>query len=1132
MSNPDTTKDESPTGVLPDLVSIALRAYTVPAIDDTVQTPQRKPRRQGARGPTVPEGERILVIDFETELTTAQRLTFGWFGYYNARRSRAGKVTLQQIDEGLVYADDLEARDPDGFARLRRYAQHHRPNVDPIVIDAPTSIRFVSEHEMRGILYRYCYRDRATLVGFNVNYDASRLAMDWGASASPKFAGGFSLALFDLADGVTENRYRPRLNIKHLDSRRALRGFTTPHKMDADNREADGRPFAGHILDLRTPVFALTDRGHTLRSAGEAMGAKIIKTDAEEHGKITLDYIGYARHDVQATASLYEAAITEYNRHPVKDRPRPGNPSPPLQPTKCFSPASIGKGYLRAMGIKPPMVKNPDFPAEILGYAAAAYVGGRTEARIRGRVPVVYCDAASMYPTVNALMNTWVHVIASRIEPRPVTRQVRALVDAATVEAWLKPELWPRLTTLVQVAPSHDDVFPVRARYGNGRSWNIGINPVQSSEPLWLALPDVISSKIITGNTPRILKSVQLVPVSMQRGLRPVKLRGEVEVDPRHEDFFKACIERRRKLPDRNSPLGTLTKCLANSCGYGIFAEVVRQDQPGGERASVTVHDHAGSSYVANVTAPERPGEFAFMPLAATITAAARLMLALFEALITKAGGTFATADTDSLMPVATEHGGLVPVVGGPYLDQDGRECVTALSWAQLDEILARFEDLNPYDPAIVPGSIIEIEPENYALDPTKPGGVDRRRRQQLYCDAISAKRYQLTNDAGETLKTVDDLDRDAPGDQPDEGPDGELPRKLSRHGIGLYMNPTDPESESDDLTADAWRYITHSVEPDWIDRPALTRTTITTPLLLRPFHEYNEERPPGQRIRPYNFILVAHPHRFLLEDPERFLLIARYEPDPRKWRSLDWRNAYDPDGTPLRIYWDAHPESTEPPAHFPGTIRVRTWREILDEYKTHPEPKSLGPDGLPCHRRTIGLLRRRPITVATIHNIGRETNMLEDAYHHGQPMQITDLTPQDPLWTLTLQTLALHSDRDTAAAAHVSHHTLTRARQGHPIRQDARQRLTDHASRTALQALRAAGITPPVEPEARLATHLAHGTGTGAGANTEHSPAQLCEGCGKPIEPNPHRRGPAPRHHGPACRKRAARRRAAATAS
>ena len=141
----------------------------------------------------------------------------------------------------------------------------------------------------------------------------------------------------------------------------------------------------------------LTDKGHTLKSACKAFGVAHGKTKAQKHGEITPEYIAYNRNDVLATTELLEKTLAEYYRHPVD-----------LQPTKAYSPASLGKAYLRAMGIEPVLKRQPDFPKNVLGYAMNAYFGGRADCRLRRcAVPVAYTDFTSMYPSVNALMDNW-----------------------------------------------------------------------------------------------------------------------------------------------------------------------------------------------------------------------------------------------------------------------------------------------------------------------------------------------------------------------------------------------------------------------------------------------------------------------------------------------------------------------------------------------------------------------------------------------------------------------------------------------------------------------------------------------------------------------------------------------------
>src|SRR5207302_8271353 len=120
-----------------------------------------------------------------------------------------------------------------------------------------------------------------------------------------------------------------------------------------------------------------------------------------------------------------------------------------------------------------------------------------------------------------------------------------------------------------------------RAIYGRGGAWQIGINPFGSRIPLWMTLADVLAAKLLGGSAPRILEAVRLTPVGIQRGLRPVKLLGEIEVDPTRDDFFQVIVEQRerlkhrRDLPEREREWRRLLlKVIVNAASYGITAEM------------------------------------------------------------------------------------------------------------------------------------------------------------------------------------------------------------------------------------------------------------------------------------------------------------------------------------------------------------------------------------------------------------------------------------------------------------------------------------------------------------------------------------------------------------------------------
>ena len=342
----------------------------------------------------------MLVFDTETRIDASQRLTFGSYRFFVGNDLR---------EEGLFYSDDLPVKDR---STLERYvaAQNKRA-----LRTGEVPLLLLTRRKFLMRFYKAVYKGRALLVGFNLPFDLSRIGFA-SRSARGRFAGGFSLALWSyIKNGIEKpDNHRPSIGIKHIDSKRALKGFTARYQPDGLDLIPEGSPtgepekgykFRGHMLDLRTLAFALTDRSYSLDSACKAFGVEHGKQHVTRHGVVTKKYIDYNRRDVQATSELAVKLLAEYAKHPIN-----------LQPTKAYSPASIGKAYLRAMGIVPILERQPDFCLSHVGFAQTAFFGGRTSAHIRKvPVPVVYVDFLSMYPTVNGLMDLWKFVIAREI---------------------------------------------------------------------------------------------------------------------------------------------------------------------------------------------------------------------------------------------------------------------------------------------------------------------------------------------------------------------------------------------------------------------------------------------------------------------------------------------------------------------------------------------------------------------------------------------------------------------------------------------------------------------------------------------------------------------------------------------
>jgi hypothetical protein len=970
-----------------------------------------------------------LVFDTETLPGPAQNLRFLVWRFYRDHPDATPGMTC--VEEGIAFPDDLDWLKPREFTLLRDFVARHQAETSsgfPPQLQLQPLSWWLNERFFR---YGYGHRDRCAVVGFNLLFDLGRLAQYW-APAKGRYSGGYSLGFwgkFDESGKWRDSKHRGRLRLRAIDPRRTLFQWASRGKADPDPYRGPGR-----FVDLRTLTFALTDRPHTLETACRAFGDPYTKREVD-YAELNEELVGYALDDVRHTATLYRNCLTELRRHEGIE----------LEPHRLYSPATVGTRYLEAMGLRRPLVKFTDLsgeqlgwddPAEIqrggrpsipvdeprgdldprlLGWSMSAFYGGRAEARIvRTPVPVTLVDFTSMYPSVNALLGTWQLLRAERLETRDATRKVRKLLaDPGLLERCLTREFWQSLgVTLVELV-SAGDVLPTRARYDPASNdFGIGVNPLSYHGRLWYALPDIIAAAILnpTEDTARSLRAikraVQLIPVGTQLCLSPVRLRGAETIDPTGDDPFIRMIEQRQRvLNDRSldnherDRLERFLKITANATAYGVLARFDRREH--GTPVELTIYGPDDDPSITASQTPDDPGPFCFPPIAASITAGARLMLALLERLVTDHSGNYAFCDTDSMAIVASPRGATIPCPSA-----DGSR-IRALPWMTVRQILARFDDLNPYDPTLVP-SPWKVEADSLT--------------QPLYCYAISAKRYCLYRPSrGADPGIVAALDDE---DDPD-GETGTAAEQVledwSEHGLGLYLDPTAedadrPRRDKDGRriwVAEAWRWVLADAQgkkpplPVWAATYALTRFTVSSPTIEAWFSGYNTAHPDGP-IRPGTFGLIAHP--LTIGTRTGPLPAAPYETDVACWPALDWYDRRN--GQPVRVTAVDFPDP-EARAHAlaGGAVPISTLAEVLSRYRRRAERKSLAPDGHPTRGTTRGLLLRRPVVSSPYDTelIGKESNRLEER----QTGEVTD--PDDYLntygrrgstWPLVLEIL------------------------------------------------------------------------------------------------------------------------------
>lgn len=717
----------------------AVRAFTKQKINDF----------ESKKAPIEPVfSERILVFDTETTTDLYQNLKFGYFEIYFHDIFEHGGI--------FYYPEILNTKEK---SILIEYGKNN--NIPIYTID-----------EFRDLFLKETYDLKTNCVGFNLPFDLTRIAIK-STNARFRRKNGFSL-LF------SNNLCYPRLIITHVTS--------TFSFIEWGNTKSKQKRFKGNFLDLRTLCHALTDKKFDLESACKAFDTEYKKYKVKEHGKITPEYIQYCINDVKSTYSLYKNAKKEFDSYDID-----------LPITQAYTPASIGKSFLKMMGIKPFFKQNPKFSNEILGKIMTCYFGGKTEDKIR-KTPtkVDVLDFLSMYPTVCILQKLWRFVIADHIEYKEETEKITKFIDSFRLEDIQNKENWTRLQGICLIEPN-EDVLPLRAKYGEKNVWNIGVNYVISKTPLWYSIADVIASKLYTKKTPKILKAYYFIPVGIQKGLKSINIHG-ITINPYKQDLFKELIEYRKRLQKKSDSKQQVIKIIANAISYGIFVEIVTLE----ELKKIPVNVYGLEHFTQQKKKIEKTG-FMFNPIIAiSITSASRLLLATTEVLLSRYGVTHAYCDTDSM----------------------------AIPAKYTKKIQKFFQPLNPYN---FDAEIFKLEKSN------------------VWFYGISAKRYCLYTIKNNQIKIEDD-DYSSHGLGHLLDPFSNNTEKKNNWHIEIWKDILDLHYGN--LTTD-------QLMQKYENKFALAKFVISNPRILNRLEKFNKNKDYQHMIKPFNFSILGFSNAF-----------------------------------------------------------------------------------------------------------------------------------------------------------------------------------------------------------------------------------------------------------------------------
>jgi hypothetical protein len=703
-----------------------------------VLTKPRKERTKWEAREERPNDNLWLVFDTETTTDFRQDLRFGI-----ARVYAFGNLTRTVVFHDQVTETERET--------ICQWAKAR-------AADAMDREAFV-----KNVFLPLALDQRAVVVGFNLPFDLSRLAADFAPKRNVRATEAWTLRLVPKEDPAFA--FTPGIRIQHVDARKSFISFT--------GRKGKRLDYRGAFVDLKTLTAALTGAGHSLKSAGEALGCSLKKTEADYRGKVTAEYLDYCLNDVSLTAELYEKSLARYREFNL-----------PEHPSRVFSSASLGKSAFRARGVRPPTVDDK----QLLGRVMAAFYAGKVECRIVGReiADVAVLDFTSQYPSLFCLLGAERYLAAERFEARDSTEEVRTFVDSVTVDDLLKRETWenPLMWSLCEVEADRD-LLPVRSSYSKkGEPPTIGWNHVTTEGGLTLPylLPDVIAAKLFGGKAPKIIRATTFVPVG-KRALNPISILG-TEVGPDDnliQRLSEARIMEKGEKKDGWEARALGLKILVNAASYGVFVEV-NVKRHNGEMEVLGLDEF--ESFEEDGAKVEESGELFSPLLGALVTSGAHLLLALLDKVAARHGAEVVYCDTDSAF--------VTPSKTAP-------------------EIAPKFDSLNPYSVSV---PFLKDETEDKAPKVEYPKGSPDGAPRFF---GLSSKRYCL-------------FVRDR------YGRPFVFKKGASDHGLGMYQVPEDRERFAKrvwERLIEATDNPNDNPSEGFEHLPATAQFALTTPALL-----------------------------------------------------------------------------------------------------------------------------------------------------------------------------------------------------------------------------------------------------------------------------------------------------------
>lgn len=357
------------------------------------------------------------------------------------------------------------------------------------------------------------------------------------------------------------------------------------------------------------------------------------------------------------------------------------------------SPAGIADHLLRRIHVDPPLRRFPLRPEEDAAWWDAFHGGWNDHDPAFAGLPfgAVALDISSAYPVTAHAIGWWEIVTADHLVRRSVLRELRMVCTRAATDPTvaLDPEVWQRFgLTLCEVVPD-GELFPVAlddpARQ-DGRTETVPV--YAKGRSLFYSWCDVVAASILSGKVPRIVRAVKLVPEGRQDGLRRrVPVYPGLVVGSDADPVLGIVRRRRQAKAEGDEVLAADLHAVVNSLVSGNFE---RLDDvliyAGGHRTKRG--DGRSRTDGGEWRTIEKAGPWTFAPLGVTVTAGARLLLAVMDRMVGDLGGMVAYRDTDSSIIPASPAGGTLELPDGSTIRE--------LSDTEVAATVAAFDPLSP----------------------------------------------------------------------------------------------------------------------------------------------------------------------------------------------------------------------------------------------------------------------------------------------------------------------------------------------------------------------------------------------------------------------------------------------------